>query len=611
MQRLQGMMASKSLILTLIFTLPSTSLAQWVGFDDQTATRLSAEAGLGALDPEEKDYAFGDVDRDGDLDLLVARKEPFTTHGKRINVLFVNQDGVLTDRTADFAVDSDVAGDLGFLTPTNDRDITLADVNNDGWLDAITATALSSGDATHIVYPRVYMNKCCSVGGCATTTCTTEAWLGFRFESARIPEMLTDSGQAGFSPCFAAVSAGDVTGDGYTDLYFTDYDSGCGTGDFNDKLLINQGASNPGFFTDVTETNFIGAALGFPVSGFGASGGIAKFNEDDVNDVLKQYSGFVGLAYNMPENLGTFDKDNGPNGYSIYFVNHGDLNNDGKLDLVVSDDGSDRFLLNQGDDAGGMAEFLAFTYSFSHSGAGGPAGDSGFGGNNVAADLNNDGDVDVLITDLDVDVGGCSRRMHIYKNLGGPPGGDRVLEEQTTGSGCQDFLGHPSTCIVTTIPASQLTGTHDVAVFDIDGDGWKDMVVGRCSGTEVYRNVPPVGPAGGVPDGAGIAGTMLTVSRSGQQITLSWGASCSAGDGDYSVYEGTIGNYFQDHAPRVCSTGGLTSYTLSIGIGSSSAYYLVAPRNDTFLGSLGQSSAGVPRSAGESPCLPQWIGSCE
>ena len=32
-----------------------------------------------------------------------------------------------------------------------------------------------------------------------------------------------------------------------------------------------------------------------------------------------------------------------------------------------------------------------------------------------------------------------------------------------------------------------------MAVFDINGDGWKDMVVGRCSGTEVYMNVPPTG----------------------------------------------------------------------------------------------------------------------
>ena len=34
---------------------------------------------------------------------------------------------------------------------------------------------------------------------------------------------------------------------------------------------------------------------------------------------------------------------------------------------------------------------------------------------------------------------------------------------------------------------------HDVAVFDLNGDGWDDMILGRCTGTEIYMNVPPIG----------------------------------------------------------------------------------------------------------------------
>jgi ribosome biogenesis GTPase len=102
-----------------------------------------------------------------------------------------------------------------FLTPTNDRDVALVDVDDDGWLDIVTAAALSDPAPKHIGHPRIYINKGQDAG--------TGDWLGFRYEEARIPEVLSHVGNSGFIPRFAAVAAGDVTGDGLPDLCFSDY----------------------------------------------------------------------------------------------------------------------------------------------------------------------------------------------------------------------------------------------------------------------------------------------------------------------------------------------------------------------------------------------------
>ena len=144
----------------------------FANFTNQTGSRLVADSSLGSNDNREKDYTWGDVDLDGDIDLICVRKEPFTTTGHNANVLFMNEGGVLVDRTQEYASNSDVSGDSGFLTPTNDRDVVLADLDLDGWLDFITVTTLSDNEAKHISHPRVYMNLG-EIDG---------IWQGFRFE---------------------------------------------------------------------------------------------------------------------------------------------------------------------------------------------------------------------------------------------------------------------------------------------------------------------------------------------------------------------------------------------------------------------------------------------
>jgi hypothetical protein len=181
----------------------------------------------------------------------------------------------------------------------------------------------------------------------------------------------------------------------------------------------------------------------------------------------------------------------------------------------------------------------AFTYS-------GGGADDGFGGTSHIVDLNNDGWRDVLITDFDVDVNGCARRTHIFRNLGNAP--NVTLQEQMIAN------------TVCGIPVAQLAGTFDIAVFDIDGDGWKDMVVGRCAGTQVWMNVPPAGVTFSYPNGLLAAFTPVGVPQTFDVVATATGTTTlqpNSGQVHWSVNGGAW-----QQAPMLALGGGLYRATL-------------------------------------------------
>lgn len=453
---------------------------QWVEFTYQPSKL--AVSPLAISDPDTQVvFRTGDLDKDGWDDLVAVRKQQASQLGKRTSFLLMNVNGVLTDKTAQWASASTQAGDMGMLTAVNTREVQIGDINNDTWPDVVTAVSLSDGNPKIISHPRVFVNLGDDING---------DWLGLRHEPARFPQLQTVGG-LNVAPRFCGMGLADVTGDGFADIYYVDYDeteTGIGepsTNDLNDRLLVNNGS---GFFTDESATRLTTAQL---VSEFGADAQIYDVNSDGHLDLIKDTTlvspRFVGVIYNNPANVGNFTAmglskpvQNG----APYGMDMGNLNNDAITDLAVADDAADKFLLGTGYDGLNQVTWSAqklFTFNV------GAGGDPGFGHNVFIRDLNMDGWNDVIITDVDGDLLGCTRRLNIYHNLGTTPGQQNlVLKEEAElasgnyGAGWKGAKG---------LLVADLRGSYDVGFGDWDKDSDTDIIIANCVlGAKYWQN---------------------------------------------------------------------------------------------------------------------------
>jgi hypothetical protein len=417
----------------LFLNLAMIAEAQWLDWADETSQRLVLSS-VANSDPEEKDLWGADFNNDGWTDVVVVRKAPFSNQNTppKTDLLLMNVNGVLTDLTAQFAP--------GFLSnPSFARDVFVGDFDKDGWQDIVIANTFGQ-------QPMYYRNLG-NVNG---------VWQGFADESAtRFPFLDEDT------TLFCAVWGGDVTGDGWDDLYFCNYKFNSAGGIAKDFLLINDGT---GHFTNQSQ-----ARLGnLRNSAFGTAVQLVDIDNDGDLDILKVSTLYGVTPWNalglfVLYNNGTGNFTNWQNltpGGAPYMFDVTDFNLDGKKDIYVVDDNSDRLLILNTINPNTNLSFTTTNLNFPST--------NGFGGNVHITDLDLDGYPDVIIADVDVDIPPCnsSRRLAMYKN---------------NGSGAlQDPYGNS--------PQPWAINSYDFWILDINKDGLPDFITGGCAGYKVFMS---------------------------------------------------------------------------------------------------------------------------
>ncbi|HEY6941967.1 FG-GAP-like repeat-containing protein [Dokdonella sp.] len=412
-----------------------------------------------------------DINGDGKADLLL------TNFGG-------NTVSVLLNTTAPGATTPGFAARQTFTTGANPFSVAAADVNGDGKPDLIVTNANSSGVS-------VLLNT--TVPGATTPS--------FAAQQA----FATGSNNQ-------SVTVAEINGDGKPDLIVANFYDG------TVSVLLNTtapGATTPSFATQQAFTTGLSprSATATDVNNDGKSDLIVANSDSNSVSVLLNTTapGAITASFATQQTFATGDKP--------VFVTVGDVNGDGKPDLIVANDNGNSVSVQLNSTAPGAA-----TPSYTAQ----QAFATGAGPRSVAvADVNGDGKPDLIVAN---DGGNTVSVLRNATAPGAPVPSFAAEETFATGAGPQGIAvadingdGKPdlivanaidntaSVLLNTTSPGAATpsfaseqvfstgAGPRSVAVADVDGDGKPDVIVANANGNTVSVLLNTTAPGAATP----------------------------------------------------------------------------------------------------------------